>query len=285
MTPFIVILMLLIENEERSDDSERQRHDSRIPRCALVDPQASSWERLYTSQNDQALITITGFDHQAFRLLEVKFERYFNTCSPWSRDGRKLCMIKSHEKRGRPCKVNACLCIGLLLAYYHFRGPMYILQGWFGFTSGHLDTWLHFARLMVICILHNDSSRIQCPDDEKVEQYKEMIRNSHPSLHNVYCVGDGLKLNIQQPYDNDMQSCFYNGWYHSHCISNLFLFAPDGMIIACVLNAPGSIHNSTLADWGNIYPALREVYERSAGQCCMDSAFASVGHPSIIKSS
>jgi len=76
----------------------------------------------------------------------------------------------------------------------------------------------------------------------------------------------------------------YNGWLHCHCITNLFIFGPDGRIIACVLNAPGSIHDSALAEWGGIYQLLAENYASNHGKCIMDSAFAVRNHPGIIRS-
>jgi len=74
---------------------------------------------------------------------------------------------------------------------------------------------------------------------------------------------------------------FFNGWTHSHCMTNLFIFAPDGIVIAGVVNAPGSVHDSSLAEWGGIYQLLVANHERNGGWCVMDSAFASV-HESII---
>jgi DDE superfamily endonuclease len=72
---------------------------------------------------------------------------------------------------------------------------------------------------------------------------------------------------------------------HGQYVSNLFVFGPDGLIIACVINAPGAIHDSTLAEWGGIYESLFEIFDRNKGRCVMDSAFASANHPAIIKSS
>ena len=50
------------------------------------------------------------------------------------------------------------------------------------------------------------------------------------------------------------------------------------------MNAPGSLHDSTLATWGGVYDAINSVYERTGGMCCVDSAFASDDNPSLIKS-
>ena len=78
---------------------------------------------------------------------------------------------------------------------------------------------------------------------------------------------------------------FYNGWTHDHYVGNVFVFAPSGVIIACALNAPGSMHDSVIADWGVIYPKLETVYSQCGGRCVVDSAFSKRLFPFLIKSS
>jgi DDE superfamily endonuclease len=78
---------------------------------------------------------------------------------------------------------------------------------------------------------------------------------------------------------------YYNGWHHCHYVTNVLVFSVDGRIIHGIMNAPGSLHDSTLAEWGGIYDALEEVYDRTGGVCCVDSAFASANAPYLIKSS
>jgi hypothetical protein len=62
------------------------------------------------------------------------------------------------------------------------------------------------------------------------------------------------------------------------------VFAPNGKVIFTVFNAPGSVHDSTLAEWGCLYELLDYTYNRNGGQCVMDSAFAQKNNPAIIKS-
>jgi DDE superfamily endonuclease len=194
--------------------------------------------------------------------LEIKFTPLFESNSPWtSVVHNKIRELESRGiRRGRPRKINARSCLALSLAWYRYKGSEFILQGWFGLTGTPLNKWLHFGRLIIMKILCNDESRVKFPDVERIAIYKEIIRRRHPSLKTVYCVGDGLRMNIQVPKDIKVQSMFYNGWTHSHNITNLFLFSPDGLIIACVINAPGSIHDSTLCSWGKIYDILEDNY-------------------------
>lgn len=72
-------------------------------------------------------------------------------------------------------------------------------------------------------------------------------------LNHVYAFADGLKLTLEQSGDAIIQEIFYNYWTRNHYVSNVFfLFAPSGVLIACVINEPGKIHDSSIAEWGNL---------------------------------
>ena len=50
------------------------------------------------------------------------------------------------------------------------------------------------------------------------------------------------------------------------------------------MNVPGLTHDSTVADWGNIYSKLEEVYNETGAKCCVDLAFQMANRPYLIKS-
>ncbi|MFM6171140.1 MAG: hypothetical protein ACKPB4_03205, partial [Sphaerospermopsis kisseleviana] len=60
---------------------------------------------------------------------------------------------------------------------------------------------------------------------------------------------------------------------------------PDGTIPIAFINCPGSLHDSQIADYGNIYDKLQYVYERDGAKCTVDSAFGNVAREYLIKSS
>ena len=68
-------------------------------------------------------------------------------------------------------------------------------------------------------------------------------------------------------------------------MTNIFAFAPNGSIIACALNAPGTWHDSTLAHWGLMYSKLQKCWEDHHVKVLMDSVFASNIYEFIIQSS
>ena len=124
------------------------------------------------------------------------------------------------------------------------------------------------------------------PTKEKVEQYIGAISSLYENLPNAGYVGDGLKILICKAGDQLKQSGFYNGWKCDHYITNLYVFGPDGTILAALLNCPGSMHDSELAGIGmpSIYAKIDNHYEEYGVVCVMDSAFAARTRPSIIKS-
>jgi len=133
-------------------------------------------------------------------------------------------------------------------------------------------------------LMEVELAKPQWPDDANIETLKEIITSKHPALKDTFCVADGLKLMFEASSDIELQSMYYNGWTHGHNIGNLFVFGIDGRIIKCVLNVPGSIHDSTMCEWGNVYDELQSIHERTGGRCCVDSVFLATNAPYLIKS-
>ena len=80
------------------------------------------------------------------------------------------------------------------------------------------------------------------------------------------------------------QNQYFNGLTHGHCVNSLFVFGPDGKIYIFVLNAPGTFHDSTMADY-HVYDSLEQIYQRTGCKVVVDSAFGSGKRDFLIKSS
>jgi DDE superfamily endonuclease len=93
-----------------------------------------------------------------------------------------------------------------------------------------------------------------------------------------------LKLQLERAGDKTTQNNFYNGWTHNHYVSNLFLFSPDGKIRACYINAPGTFHNSTMANMSKIDDLIDDIYAKMGSKIVVDSAFAADNRKSVYKS-
>ena len=88
------------------------------------------------------------------------------------------------------------------------------------------------------------------PSVDKIRFYQSIIGSKYPLCSDVWAAADGIKLLIQQSEDEQKQNCFYNGWKHGHYVNCIFVFCPDSKIVLCLLNAPGTFHDSTMADYG-----------------------------------
>jgi DDE superfamily endonuclease len=269
--------------------SGRRRRDRNLPRLALPKPTESPWQKVFESKDDGSLITVTGFDFNAFNMILSLFRPLFDGYTPWTgkQDGLTYKEVVVNGKyKGKSRIITAESCLGLVLAWYRFRGAEYVLQGWFGFTGCHTNVWLRFGRRMLLkCLIAHPLARVRMPAAENVEKLKAIVTARHSALQDVYCTCDGLKLRFQRQSGLDEQSMFYNGWVHGHYVTNLFVFSADGRIIATVLNAPGSLHDSTLASWGGVYDKLEAIYSETGGVCCVDSAFCANNGPYLCKSS
>ena len=82
---------------------------------------------------------------------------------------------------------------------------------------------------------------------------------------------DGLKVALQAAGDEVVQNFYYNGWKCDHFILNVFVFSPVGKICAAFYNAPGTMHDSTMAQLGS--GKIDEVYTQTGEKVVVDSAF------------
>jgi hypothetical protein len=242
---------------------------------------------LYETGQDDALITLCGFDHHSFGLLHDLFKPFFDNYSPMIFNyGNGLITKKdSSERRGRPRSITSIMCLGLVLAWTRTRGSYMVLQLIFGLTSTRLSIWLRFGRRVLIRILKDHPlARVELPSEEELRHFVSSISDKYPSLSNVWCAMDGLKLYLERAGNETSQNNFYNGWQHDHFVNSLFVFTPDGKVRLCFLNAPGTVHDSTMAIWGQVYERLLQMFEQYGVRCVVDSAFARENSPALIKS-
>lgn len=268
------------------DIVDRRRRQRKIPRCCLQKPSESAWRKLYDAQNDQGMITLTGFDCASFASLCALFAPVFDAYTPFVPSGTSCFEQEKTINKGRKRMIRPEDGLGLTLAWTRTRGSMMALQMIFGMTYSNLDDYLLYGKRVIVKVLGNNSqARVCVPSSDKIAEYKEMVRSRHPNLTDVWCTMDGLKLTLQQSGDALIQERYYNGWTHDHYVSSVMCFCPDGTIPIAYINVPGSVHDSAIAEYGRIYDKLESVYERDGAQCTVDSAFGNVTREFLIKSS
>ena len=160
--------------------------------------------------------------------------------------------------------------------YTRSRGGYYLLQMLFGLTHSPLSLWLRFGMTILIKILRHDHyATIRLPTAAQVQIYKDLIQERHPHLKDsgIAFAADGLKLYLQQTGCVIIQERYYNGWKKDHYVSNMLVFAPDGTIPIMAIDAPGNMHDSKVADYGQVYKKLKFLYEAHGAKSVVDAAF------------
>jgi hypothetical protein len=162
-----------------------------------------------------------------------------------------------------------------------------VLQIIFGMTATSVSLYLRFGRRILVEVLKSEPlAAIRVPKIDDINTYQAAIRKKHPALEGVWCYINGLKLCFQQAGgDVTTQNNFYNGWTHDHYVTSIFVFCPERIIPICCYNIPGSIHDSKVAEWGDVFPKLSRVFNSAGGKCVVDSAFSLKKYPFLVKSS
>jgi hypothetical protein len=103
-------------------------------------------------------------------------------------------------------------------------------------------------------------AEVQIPSTKKIEEYVETVNQRHPYLSDIWCTMDGLNLMLEQSGYALIQEQFDNGWTHDHYVTSVMCFCPDGTIPIVFCNIPGTIHDSQVADYGDIHDKLELAY-------------------------
>jgi hypothetical protein len=265
----------------------RQRH---IPRVSLQGASRSAWKTLLNSGNDQALITLTGCSFKVFNWLLPKFCELYDTHSPFGAPDGSIFTIQNDlaiNQGEQPRMMKGADCLGMCLAWTRTRGSSMVLQIIFGMTATMVSLYLRFGRRILVEVLKSEPlAAIRVPNIDDINTYQAAIRRKHPALKGIWCCMDGLRLCLQQAAgDATTQNNFYNGWTHDHYVTSVFVFCPDGTTQICCYNVPGSIHDSKVAEWGDVFPKLSRVFNSAGGKCVVHSAFSLKNYPYLVKSS
>ena len=284
---YLLLLHKAYSNEQgrRTPSRNRKRHRScqseyeryirqrRIPRRSLLLVEDSPWRRVFRSGDPQAMITLTGFDLPSFQYLCALFAPYYNDFSLFL-DVENGYILKKRTNRGRPRLMTAEDCLGLVLGWSCTRGSLMVLQLIFGMSMTPDAKYLRYARRILVSVLRtNEMAKISMPSNAQLEDYRSMIEARHPALKDVWGTMDRLKVTIKAAGNFLTQSRFYNGWKCDHFVTSVLCFVPDGTIPAAAFNFPGCSHDSTVAEWGDLYGKLESVYNSTGLQFVVDSAF------------
>jgi hypothetical protein len=232
LNPAIIVALLVVAIIFYNGSRVGQRHY--LLRRALVHPKFSPWRRLLNFADEGSFIEMTGFNFDTFRELVLAV----------ASDDERNC----RRQVGRPKLLNIEDEIGLYLFFVNSTMRAKHLAMLFGVLPNTVTTTLRrLMKRIIKAIKNHPAARIQFPDDFKMREYAEMVRNREPSVHDVIGFLDGVALPVQCSDDAQAQSEYYNGYHQDTMINNIFLFSPEGKVLYSVFNAPGSRHDSHVA--------------------------------------
>jgi hypothetical protein len=120
---------------------------AKIPRCALIPLELSTWQKLQASRNDQAYITMMGFDVDSFEKNLEKFSPIYLMHTPFDASGM---IVSLDDVRRQKRKVLPADCLGLVLVWMRTRGLLNVLQLVFGLTYTNLSAYLWFGIRLIV---------------------------------------------------------------------------------------------------------------------------------------
>ena len=291
-TTLVIVLALLLLDEENKTIIEnidarnfqsllyRRVLAGTIRRRSLQDPTRSIFWEVYKAGQDESLIQLCGFHKTGFDNLVRLFQPVYDRYTP---HGTTIRIVK--KRAGRQRLLNATSCLGLVLTWLRSRGGNRFLCFMFGILPSSCSIWLRYGKRVLLKVLrYVEEAKVKMPTNEEVTTYTEMVAQKYPSLNDCWGAMDGLKVGVECAGDEVTQNRFYNGWKCDHYISNVFLFSPAGKICAVYFNAPGIVHDSTMAQMSGIYDKIDDVYRRTGARVVVDSAFSKNDRNSLIKS-
>ena len=262
-------------------EEQKLRRDRRFPRIALRYYNDSPFKYMYDSGNNQSLLHACACDHQTFHELVHLFGPVYD----WHTVDKTTGDVREKSRGGPRRHLDPIEALGLILFWFRTRGACTRnIAMVVGLTATPMYKWLKFSRRILLFVLQNNCKAKVCnPTPEEIVQYQNAIAAKYPRVAGVWAAMDGLKLPLEQCSNYFIQNIYYNGWCKDTYISNVFLFAPDGKIRMCVINCPGSWHDSTLAQYG-LYKRMEKIYNEYGAKVVVDSAFRGMDNPFLIKS-
>jgi hypothetical protein len=132
---------------------ECQQRYRKISCCALIPLALSPWQQLLKLRNNQAYITMMGFDCKSFDKILENFGPMFSSHTPFNESGFfVLFKYVSGWKRD----VQPEDYLGLVLVWMQTRGALNVLQLVFGLTYTNLSVYLRFSISFLIETFHDN---------------------------------------------------------------------------------------------------------------------------------
>lgn len=228
-----VLALYVIYRHLSKNGSGRRQRKQRVRGNYLTRPELlpspreeSAWLAVYRSRENRAYINTMGIDVNTFDfLLQAGFAHAWNT-RPIPRND----VDPAGATRVGGRSLDAPGGLGLLLHYLSSTMNETGLQLIFAIIPSTLSRYIHFALSILLEVLKKlPEAEIRWPTRDSMQFYSEIIQDRHPLIDGAFGFIDGLNLPVSTSSDPLIENAMYNGWLHAHMISNVLVFAPDGM--------------------------------------------------------
>jgi hypothetical protein len=102
-----------------------------------------------------------------------------------------------------------------------------------------------------------------------LEYYAQLIHQREPAVDDVIGFMYGVSLTSECTSEPVVQNSMYSEYHSDTMVNNLFAYGPDGRVIFCAINFPGSWHDGSIT--ANVLPYLRKKI--STYKMCADQGF------------
>ena len=210
------------------------RNRSKLSRSGLLGPKESPWNKLLNYGDDKSFLEMTGFDRKTWmRLEDVIFPA----------------KERLRSKRGRPSILDDRGQLGLFVFFLGSSMSLSQLCMIFGIVPSSASRFINrMLKKVPVKLRKNRFAQIKFPDETEKQKFALQIANRYPRIQN--CIGfmDGLSIHVQCSDDPELQNACYNGYHADTMCNNVFLFGPNGKVLLCAINYPGSWHDSSVCN-------------------------------------
>lgn len=221
---FIVFLSYLLKRHHRGTRTPDYFRFG-YPRIALLPPDASAWRRILAADDDRAFVQFFAIPGAVFHVLAAGM-------------AEKLPQVRGPAGRLSPADKTA-----LCLRYMTTRHHQHALQLDFGVSQVTISRTLAEGLPALISVMSGMSeAQVRLPTEAQMEEYATAIIGAEPPPYpcHPFAFLDGTYCETEVPQQYALNRSMYNGYKRAHCVNNQLVFAPDGTILWCRLNAPGT---------------------------------------------
>ena len=159
------------------------------------------------------------------------------------------------QRTGRPQLMSPTAQLGLFLFFIGSTMGYKHLCLIFGCTPTVCSRVINkMLKLVVKKLKRHPLARVQFPDEEKMAEYAQLIHQREPAVDDVIGFMDGVSLTSECTSEPLVQNSMYSGYHSDTMVNNLLAYAPDGKVIFCAINFPGSWHDGSIT--ANVLPYI-----------------------------